>query len=124
MLEEGDIIELKEGHYIYANIPEHFLFANRKGSFELARGEVTISGEFMYLAGRYVVYKTTEDGGGSGMGSHDQYPNGHHVFCERLDDRSVKVDFYQSGSFTAMLPDLQPVAKAVRRWVDPAYSAE
>lgn len=118
MLQEGDIIELQEGHMVYATVPEHFLYANRKGSFKPAKGEVVIRGELAYLAGRYVVYKTSYDGGGTGHGPHDVYPDGHHVFAERLDDTSVKVDFYQSGSFTAMLPGLQAVGRAVRKWAE------
>jgi hypothetical protein len=118
MLSEGDIIELKDGHKVYANVPEHFLYANRKGSFKLSRGEATIGGEFSYLAGRYVVYKTASDGGGTGHGPNDVYPDGHHVFCEKLDDRSVKVDFYQSGCFTAMIENIEPVGKASRSWVE------
>lgn len=119
MLEEGDIIELKAGMVVYSVVPEHFLYTNSRGVFHRkAHGEVTIGGEFDYLAGRYVVYKTAMDGGGSGQGFNDTYPDGHHVFAERLDDHSVKVDFYQSGSFTAMLPKLKPVAKATRRWVE------
>lgn len=118
MLQEGDIIELKEGHKIYAEVPEHFVFSNRKGSFQLTYHDVEIGGDFSYLAGRYVVYKTAYDGGGTGHGQYDTYPDGHHVFCERLDDRSVKVDFYQSGCFTAMIREITPVGHATRKWVD------
>lgn len=118
MLSEGDIIELMIGHKVYANVPEYFLYANRKGSFKLSRGEATIGGEFSYLAGRYVVYKTTSDGGGTGHGQNDVYQDGHHVFCEKLDDRSVKVDFYQSGCFSAMIKNIEPVGKASRSWVE------
>ena len=119
-LKEGDIIELKEGHSVYAKIPEHFVYSNRKGSFKLVRSKVDIGGEFAYLAGRYVVYKTTYDGGGTGHGPHDVYPDGHHVFCERIDNRSVKVDFYQSGAFTAMIKDIEPVGHAKLQWVEQA----
>lgn len=118
MLKEGDIIELKAGHKVYADIPEHFVFSNRKGSFNLTHHDITLGGEFAYLEGRYVVYKTANDGGGTGHGPHDVYPDGHHVYCERLDDRTVKVDFYQSGSFTAVIPDLQSVGRAERHWVE------
>ncbi|OPY81415.1 MAG: hypothetical protein A4E65_01156 [Syntrophorhabdus sp. PtaU1.Bin153] len=119
MLQEGDIIELQEGDHVYADIPEHFCFGNRRGSFELTHHEARIGGELDYLAGRYVVYKTTYDGGGgTEMGHHIGYPNGHHVFCEKLDDPKVKVDFYQSGCFSAMIENIKPVAKAVRRWVE------
>ena len=119
MLQEGDIIELHEGHKVYATVPMHFLYSNKRRVFDqTAKGAVVIGGELAYLAGRYVVYKTSHDGGGTGHGPHDVYPDGHHVFAERLDDPSVKVDFYQSGSFTAMLPDLQAVGRAVRRWAE------
>ena len=119
MLKEGDIIELKEGMSVYCEVPEHFLYENRRGVFDkYAHGLITIEDHFDHLIGRYVVYKTAMDGGGTGHGVHDVYPNGHHVFAERLDDPSVKVDFYQSGCFTAMLPELKPVAKAVRRWTE------
>lgn len=118
MLKEGDIIELLDGHKVYATVPEHFLYSNCKGSFKPTKGDVVIHGELSYLAGRYAVYKTSYDGGGTGHGPGDVYPSGHHVFAERLDDPSVKVDFYQSGSFTAMLPDLKAVGKAVRKWTE------
>jgi hypothetical protein len=119
MLEEGDIIELSEGMAVYCDVPEHFFYENRRGVFDkCAHGLVTIADHFGHLAGRYVVYKTAMDGGGTGHGQHDVYPNGHHVFAERLDDPSVRVDFYQSGCFTAMLPKLKAVAKAVRRWTE------
>lgn len=118
MLQEGDIIELREGYRIYATVPEHFIYRNRKGSFKPTHSEVVIHGELSYLSGRYVVYKTSYDGGGTGHGPHDVYPNGHHVFAERLDNASIKVDFYQSGCFTAMLPDLKAVGKAARKWAE------
>lgn len=117
-LTEGDIIEIKEGHEVYAHVPMHFLYSNKKGSFKTDRGHVKIAGELSYLAGKYVVYKTSIDGGGTGHGPHDVYPDGHHVFCERLDDRSVKIDFYQSGCFTAMITNIKPIGKAVRSWVE------
>lgn len=81
-LTEGDIIEIKEGHEVYAHVPMHFLYSNKKGSFKTDRGHVKIAGELSYLAGKYVVYKTSIDGGGTGHGPHDVYPDGHHVFCE------------------------------------------
>jgi hypothetical protein len=124
MLDEGDIIELKTGHKVYADIPEHFAYGNRRGSFKLAHAEATIGGELEYLAGRYVVTKTTTNGGGTGHGRYDVYPDGHHVYCERLDDRDVKVDFYQSGCFTCMIKDIEPVGRATRQWVWDAEAAQ
>jgi hypothetical protein len=117
MLKEGDIIELKDGHEVYADVPEHLIYSYHKGPFKITRGKIKIGGKLAYFAGQYVVYKTTNDGGGTGHGPHDIYPNGHHVFCERLDDQSVKVDFYQSGCFTAMIEQIEPIARAKRRWV-------
>lgn len=126
MLQEGDIIELKEGDRVYATLPEYLLYSNRKESLTPAWGEALIGGELAFLAGRYVVYKTCHNGGGvNGTGRDDVYPDGHHVFCERLDDSAaVRVDFYQSGFFTAMLPDLKPVGKAARKWVEIEYAPE
>ena len=117
LLQEGDVIELERGHDVYADVPEHFVYANRKGVFDkLTHHEVNIGGDFAHLAGRYVVYKISRDGGGTGMGSHDVYPDGHHVFCERLSD-GVRVDFYQTGAFTAMIENIEPVGKAERsKW--------
>jgi hypothetical protein len=118
LLEEGDVIELTEGLRVYANIPEHFVYSNRKGSFALTRHDVALGGEFEYLCGKYIVYKTTFDGGGTGHGSNDIYPDGHHVFCLKSDDENIKVDFYQSGCFTATIKDIEPVGKAVLKWSD------
>ena len=119
MLEEGDIIELKEGMRVYAEVPEHFLYSNRRGVFDkTARGEIEIQGHLSHFAGRYVVYKTATDGGGHGHGPHDVYPDGHHVFAEKLDIPSVRVDFYQTGCFTAMLPKLKAIKKATLAWIE------
>ena len=65
MLAEGDIVEIKEGHKVYAMVPQHFLYANKKGDCSLAKGEAVVGKELAYLAGRYVVYKTAMDGGGT-----------------------------------------------------------
>ncbi len=115
-LQEGDVIELKEGMKVYADIPEHFVYSNRRGSFDMTHHDVTLGGEFDYLEGEYIVYKAYSGGGskGGGMTGHDDYPDGWHVFCERED--GVKVDFYQSGCFTAMIEDIEPIRKAKRVW--------
>jgi len=116
MLKEGDVIELKEGHNVYADVPEHFVYSNRQGVFNLTHSEITIGGELCYFAGKYIVTKTVSDGGGTGHGRGDVYPNGHHVYCVKADDKSVKIDFYQSGSFTAMITDIEPVGTAKLDW--------
>lgn len=114
-LKEGDIIELTLGMSVNATVPEIWLYSNGKAN-KTTHGSIKISAKTK-LAGRYVVFKTAFDGGGTGHGPHDVFPDGHHVYCERLDDLTVKVDFYQSGCFTSMLPDLKPVGKARREWV-------
>ncbi len=116
-LQEGDVIDISEGHEVYAVVPEHFLFDNKKGSWKMKRGGVRIKGELSYLAGRYVVYKTVMDGGGTAHGPGDYYPDGWHVFCEKVDDPDTNIDFYQSGAFTAMITDIKPVGKAKKKWV-------
>lgn len=89
----------------------------KKGSFSLTRTDVRLGGEFDYLRGKYIVYKTSEDGGGTGHGRYDVYPDGHHVFCFKEDDETVQVDFYQTGCFTAMIEDIEPIGKAKMKWV-------
>jgi hypothetical protein len=116
-LREGDIIELHEGHRVYGEARKCDVYTNRKGDTSLTRTEITIGGRYAKLAGRYLVYRTAMEGGGTGMGPHDVYPDGHHVYCRRLDD-GVEVDFYQTGAFTAMIRDIEPVGKAECHWVE------
>ena len=123
MLEEGDIIELKEGHMVYFKIPEHFVYQNRRGSFdrltstEIMIGENKNGMDTDFLKGRYAVTSTSTIGGGTGHGPHDTYPDGHFVVCEKLeDDCRCQISFYQSGCFTAMIEDIEPVGKAKATW--------
>lgn len=113
-LQVGDVIELKAGHKVYTDIPEKYYYTNRPDSNELTHADVKIGGIHSHLAGEYIVYKTSQDGGGTGHGPNDVYPDGHHVFAESTDGSRVKVDFYQSGSFTAMITDISPIAKAAQ----------
>jgi len=112
MLSEGDVIEIEVGHKVYAEVPKHFLYSNCKGDFERARGDIRVGGELEYFAGKYIVIKTTNDGGSG----HPHSPNGHHVHCIRADDSSVKIDFYQTGGFTAVIADIEPIGKATLTW--------
>lgn len=116
LLQEGDVIDISYGRSVYADVPRHFVYSDCKGDFALTHALVNISGELSYFAGEYIVVKTVMDGGGTGHGPHDLYPDGHHVYCERTHDR-MKIDFYQTGCFTAMITDIEPHARAVRRWV-------
>jgi hypothetical protein len=112
LLEPGDVIELKAGHRVYATVM--WKFANRKQA-EPYHNDVNIA-DHPELAGEYVVDRTSFSGGseGGGMNGHDDYPDGHHVYCKRLEDQTIEVDFYQSGCFTAMIEKIKPVGKATR----------
>jgi len=61
--------------------------------------------------GEYVVNEVNCEGGGTcnGVNGPDKYPNGHHVFCVKKDNSEIKVDFYQTGCFTAMIEDIEPI---------------
>lgn len=119
LLKEGDIIELKKGHKVYASIPEKFVFENTPKSKKLTQTEVTIGEDRKgfntdYLAGRYGVVKTTMEGGGTGMGPHDVFPDGHHVTCRKMlrnGKFGESVSFFQTGCFTAMIEEIEPVGR-------------
>jgi hypothetical protein len=135
LLQEGDIIELMPGHTVYASLPMHFIYENEFGNFsETARTEVTIGEpklglDTSFIAGRYVVTSTSIRGGGTGMGPHDVYPDGHHVDCQLLMQQGfdlprramskkypLRVAFYQTGCFTAMIPDIASIGRAKAEW--------
>jgi hypothetical protein len=66
--------------------------------------------------GEYVVTKTELSGGGSGH--NDTFPDGHHVFCQKLnnglfDKEGLEIHFYQTGSFTVTIKkdEIQPIRK-------------
>lgn len=113
LLQESDIIKLEKGHCIYVDVPKHFVYANHIGNFETTHEAITIGDpglgfDTRFMVGKWAVYKTTMDGGGGS--SNDEFPSGHHVFCERLlgkdalsSEHRMRVDFYQTGCFTAMI---------------------
>ncbi len=116
-LKEGDIVELKQGHTVYAEIPNHFAYPGDVGNFELTTTEVPVCSNVnglntIYLGGKYVVVKTEYGGGSSSAG----YPDGHSVTCQKMwsKDRILKVSFYQSGCFTTRIKpeDIEIVGKA------------
>lgn len=63
------------------------------------------------FVGEYVVYAVKCEGGGTcnGVNGPDSYPDGHHVFCVKKDDPEITVDFYQTGCFTAIIKDIEPI---------------
>ncbi len=125
MLKEGDVIQLEAGHTVYIKLPAHFCYSNRVGQFdELSKTEVTLGEDKNglntdFLLGEYIVTATNSKGGGTGHGPNDVYPDGHYVECVKSVgklDHPIKVSFYQSGSFTAMIPDIKPHGRATATW--------
>jgi hypothetical protein len=119
LLREGDVIALTDKHKVYGLMPAHFIYSNRAGSFDMKRTEVDLSSPLgAGHRGRYVVLRTAIDGGGRGHGVYDIYPSGHHVWCKSIDHHTpIEVDFYQTGAFTCMIPDIQPIGRADLQWV-------
>ena len=117
-LKEGDVIEINGGHTVYAKVPRHYIYDNRKGDFSLTTHSVKLTGNFEYLQGRYIVVKTEITGGGTGNGANDAYPDGHKVTCKGIDGEFT-VSFYQSGCFTAMIKDISPITglRKEKRWI-------
>lgn len=126
-LQEGDIIELDERHRVYHTRKVNF-YGGKTGT---CHTETSIK-DFPELKGRYLVERVTLDGGGTGHGPHDVYPDGHHVYCTKLEyikDRNsgeliaprltkTQVDFYQSGCFSIILNDVKVIgsARQVKYW--------
>lgn len=120
-LHEGQIIELKLGHTVNTLVPSSFVYGEHASPKVLVPATVIIGKPFHgwdthHLVGRYVVRETAVDGGGTAM-NNDVYPNGHHVWCQKLLENGElgeeKVDFFQSGAFTAMIEDIKPVGIVV-----------
>jgi len=68
---------------------------------------------FVISQGKYLVTKSISDGGSTAMFK-DVYPDGHHVFCKAMngdsyDENGTEVNFYQTGCFTAMIPNITPI---------------
>jgi len=116
LLQEGDVIEIKEGHRVYADVPKHFL--SEIGNFDLTRRNIMIDeNQFSYLIGTYIVIKTSEEGGGPDGGMRGEaYPDGHNVKCVKSDNNKIKISFYQTGCFTAMIKEIEPIGKAKATW--------
>ena len=79
------------------------------------------------LAGNYVVIHTNFGGGGTGMGLHDVFPDGWHVTARRLHSDGLasgrynpegqQVEFYQTGCFTAMNPNVKVIGKMKKTYL-------
>lgn len=95
LLEKGDVIILTEEHTVYID-----------GTSTTTK----LVDEYAHMRGEYVVLATNLKGGGTGHSKHDVYPDGHHVSCQSKNGKH-KVNFYQTGSFTAMIEDIKPIGK-------------
>ncbi|MEN6549982.1 MAG: hypothetical protein ABFE07_28395 [Armatimonadia bacterium] len=115
-LRVGDLIELEAGQQVYFDVEERFVYQNTPRSRKLTHTEAVVGEPHGPPPGLYVVTRTGMEGGGTGMGPHDVFPDGWHVDCEKFDDPSVELDFYQSGCFTAMIKNVKVVGKCRRRW--------
>lgn len=149
-LAEGDIIEIRDGMKVSVMIPERFVYSNRLDAPMTSLAKTTVSvGEVReildgkggsqrfesgQIKGRYLVTKTRLDGGSRGsLNPNNDYPDGHHVFAQRLDakgqleERAV-IEFYQSGCFNCMvLPsEIQAVGRMTKNvsWEPAAMPSE
>ena len=74
--------------------------------------------------GSYLCVETHFDGGGTGMGPHDVYPDGHRVVAMKLtaegkfNEKARQIEFYQSGCFTDMYKpaDLKHIGTLSQFW--------
>lgn len=71
---------------------------------------------YTFRGGEFLVIRTSYGGGGSslGMSGYESYPDGHRVYCQRLENGNPVEEFcnfYQTGCFTAMIEDIVPVGK-------------
>jgi hypothetical protein len=60
-----------------------------------------------------VLYTVWNGGGSQGtLSGTETYADGYHVFCKQIIDGNIcgyEVDFYQTGSFTAVIFDIEPI---------------
>lgn len=121
-VQEGDIIEVCAGMKVYIQLPEHFCYENRKAVFDkLANATVEVGEDFgglntAFLVGKYIVTRTVMDGGGTGHGPHDIFPDGWSVTAQMVGRLNQTIRFYQSGCFTAINAKVRVVGKAKQKW--------
>jgi hypothetical protein len=131
-LEVGDVFEARQHMRVYAMIPSHFAYINRPNDPTPAKQEVHVGClmwrddhelDLGYLKGCYVVEHAAMEGGGTGHGAHDIYPDGWHIRARKLkadgsyNPMGVEIEFYQSGAFT-VVNEKVPVVGKLHRVVD------
>ena len=123
-LKKGDVFEVKVGMKVYGKLPYKFIYSstteNSKDANEIGNHDVEIGDIFKTTkskidtgewAGEYLVVEAKWDGGGTGHGPHDVYPDGWSIVAKKLKDGNYdpegnEIHFYQSGSFTIMHTDV------------------
>jgi len=78
--------------------------------------------KFTVDEGKFVVTKTLYEGGGTGMGPHDIYPDGHRIYCKKLkndkfDEDGTEVNFYQNGCITAVISNIKVIRTMKMKFV-------
>lgn len=129
LLQAGDIIELRKGHNVYAEIPQHFIYRNQIGNFKkLERSRITIGEDkggmnTDFMVGIWIVVKAGRENSG------DKYcQNSYHVYCQRdsklKNNFKMEIDFYQIGNYTAMIKEneVNVVGKAEATWSNIIYT--
>ena len=101
----------------------HAAFEHEGFKIELSKVSTFVRGNipqptpqrYALSTGKFVVVKTSFEGGSHG--TRDDYPDGHRVYCKRLrfdgkyEPEGEAVNFYQSGCFSAMIEEIEPVSQ-------------
>jgi len=116
LLQEGDVILIRKGMEVYTEIPQVLVYPldEQDDPWKLVQEFVKVERHLSFLVGRYIVVKTTMDGGSNQ--SLDYYPDGHHVHCVKVDNANIKISFYQTGCFNGIIKDIKPIGKAKLTW--------
>ena len=59
--------------------------------------------------GEYVVYDCKWDGGEEDLSADRSYEDGWHVFCKKVENPEICVDFYQTGCFINVINIISPL---------------
>jgi hypothetical protein len=71
----------------------------------------------------FVVEEAKLDGGGTGHGPYDIYPDGWHILARKLgkdetyDPKGQLIQFYQDGSFDCVISEIEVVGKMKRMFI-------
>jgi hypothetical protein len=128
LLSRGDVFLLKKGQTVYMKtlgFSDLEVVVGKPSSHqEYQHDEIKVKGRKFhsdqYLAtvehpippaGEYRVTRTSYGGGGTGMGPHDVFPDGHRVYAKPVNADEPLISFYQTGCFTAMIENPKIVSR-------------